>query len=63
MVYKTWITQWKHVLYEYLDLLTISIGADIVPITVDENRVLAHYGLQQIGIEKTTRYRSDAFSS
>ena len=32
-------------LYErYLDLCMISIGADIVPI-VDENRVLAHYGL------------------
>lgn len=30
--------------YEYLDLLTISIGADIVPM-VDENRILAHYGL------------------
>ena len=32
---------------EYLDLLTVSIGADIVPIT-GENRVLAFYGLKQI---------------
>ena len=32
---------------EYLDLLAVSIGADIVPIT-EENRVLAFYGLKQI---------------
>jgi single-stranded-DNA-specific exonuclease len=32
-------------LYGYLDLLAISIGADIVPIT-GENRVLAHWGLK-----------------
>ena len=32
---------------EYLDLLVVSIGADIVPIT-GENRVLAFYGLRQI---------------
>ena len=32
---------------EYLDLLTVSIGADIVPMT-GENRVFAFYGLQQI---------------
>ena len=32
---------------EYLDLLTISIGADIVPMT-GENRVFSFYGLQQI---------------
>ncbi|MDN5201663.1 single-stranded-DNA-specific exonuclease RecJ [Fulvivirgaceae bacterium BMA10] len=31
-------------LYEYLDLLAISIASDIVPI-VGENRVLAHFGL------------------
>lgn len=31
----------------YLDLLTISIGADIVPMT-DENRVLATLGLRQL---------------
>jgi single-stranded-DNA-specific exonuclease len=32
---------------EFLDLLTVSIGADIVPMT-GENRVLAFYGLKQI---------------
>ena len=32
---------------EYLDLLTISIGADIVPMT-GENRVFSFYGLKQI---------------
>ena len=32
---------------EYLDLLTVSIGADIVPMT-GENRVFSFYGLQQI---------------
>lgn len=34
-------------LYEYLDLLAVSIASDIVPI-VDENRILAHYGLQKL---------------
>ena len=35
-------------LYEqYLDLCMISIGADIVPI-VDENRVMAYYGLKKL---------------
>ena len=33
------------ILYEYLDLVTISIGADIVPLT-GENRILAFYGLK-----------------
>lgn len=33
--------------YSYLDLTAISIAADIVPI-VDENRVLAHFGLKQL---------------
>ena len=32
---------------EYMDLLTVSIGADIVPVT-GENRVLSFYGLKQI---------------
>ena len=31
----------------YLDLLVVSIAADIVPIT-GENRILAHFGLQQL---------------
>ncbi len=34
-------------LYPYLDLLVVSIAADIVPIT-GENRILAYYGLDQI---------------
>ena len=34
-------------LFNYLDLVTISIGADIVPIT-GENRILAHFGLKQL---------------
>jgi len=38
-------------LMKYLDLLTISIGADIVPLT-DENRTLAYYGLQVLGQKK-----------
>ena len=36
----------------YLDLVAVSIGADIVPIT-GENRVMAYYGLKQI--EKNPR--------
>ncbi len=32
-------------LQRYLDLVVVSIAADIVPIT-DENRILAHYGLK-----------------
>ncbi len=34
-------------LYEYLDLLAVSIASDLVPIT-DENRVLAYYGLKKL---------------
>jgi len=36
--------------FEYLDLLAISIASDIVPIT-GENRTLAFYGLQKINAE------------
>ncbi len=33
--------------YEFLDLVAVSIAADIVPIT-GENRVLSHYGLKKL---------------
>ncbi len=34
-------------LYAFLDLLAVSIAADLVPIT-GENRILAHFGLRQL---------------
>ncbi|NLA23562.1 MAG: single-stranded-DNA-specific exonuclease RecJ, partial [Bacteroidales bacterium] len=34
-------------LYKYLDLVVVSIGSDIVPIT-GENRILAYYGLKTL---------------
>lgn len=34
-------------LYVYLDILTVSIASDIVPI-VDENRILCHFGLKKL---------------
>jgi len=34
-------------LYEYLDLVAVSIASDIVPIT-GENRILAHFGLRKL---------------
>ncbi|REA59266.1 single-stranded-DNA-specific exonuclease RecJ [Dyadobacter luteus] len=37
----------QNILFEYLDLLVVSIAADIVPIT-GENRILAHYGLLRL---------------
>ena len=37
----------KKTLYEHLDLLAISIGADIVPIT-GENRMFCQFGLKQL---------------
>ena len=43
--------QYKHLdfseIVSYLDLVVVSIGADIVPIT-GENRILSHYGLIQL---------------
>ncbi|MBL4625355.1 MAG: single-stranded-DNA-specific exonuclease RecJ [Flavobacteriales bacterium] len=43
-------------LLQYLDLVAISIGCDIVPIT-GENRILAHYGLQQVNENPRTGIR------
>ena len=40
-------------LYEYLDLVAVSIISDIVPIT-GENRVLAYFGLQKINVNPMT---------
>ena len=37
----------KYKLFEYLDLVAVSIASDIVPI-VEENRILAHYGLKKL---------------
>ncbi|AHM61226.1 single-stranded-DNA-specific exonuclease RecJ [Flammeovirgaceae bacterium 311] len=37
-------------LYEYLDLVAVSIAADIVPIT-GENRILAYWGLKKLNMQ------------
>ena len=36
-----------HKIYDYLDLVVVSIASDIVPIT-GENRILAHFGLKKL---------------
>jgi single-stranded-DNA-specific exonuclease len=41
----------EYLLHKYLDLVTISIGADIVPLT-GENRILAFHGLQKLQEKK-----------
>lgn len=43
--------------YQYLDLLAVSIGADIVPI-VGENRILAFFGLEKINSNPGVGIRS-----
>lgn len=40
-------------LLRYIDLVAVSIGSDIVPI-VDENRILAYYGLKKLNGEEFT---------
>lgn len=42
---------------KHLDLVAVSIAADIVPIT-DENRVLAHYGLKRLNKSPRPGFRS-----
>lgn len=37
----------SELLYEYLDLAAVSVASDLVPI-LDENRVLAHFGLKKL---------------
>ncbi len=49
-------------LEKYLDLVVVSIAADIVPIT-GENRVLAYYGLKQININPRPGLESILFYS
>ncbi len=36
-------------LYPFLDLVVVSIASDIVPV-IDENRILAYYGLKQLNL-------------
>ncbi|MFH0896280.1 MAG: single-stranded-DNA-specific exonuclease RecJ [Bacteroidota bacterium] len=44
-------------LYEYLDMVAISIASDIVPIT-GENRIIMHYGLQQLNAKPRAGFRA-----
>lgn len=44
-------------LYQHLDLLAVSIASDIVPI-VDENRVLAFYGLEKLNTNPSRGLKS-----
>ncbi len=44
-------------LFQMLDLVAVSIGSDIVPIT-DENRILMHFGLQQINTNPSPGMRA-----
>jgi single-stranded-DNA-specific exonuclease len=43
--------------YEYLDLVVVSIASDIVPIT-GENRILAYYGLKKLNENPSTGLRA-----
>jgi single-stranded-DNA-specific exonuclease len=46
-------------IYEYLDLVVVSIASDIVPIT-GENRILAHYGLKKLNDNPSTGLKAIA---
>ncbi|MEN9304193.1 MAG: exonuclease RecJ [Bacteroidota bacterium] len=43
-------------LYQFLDLLVLSIGADIVPVT-GENRILCQFGLKQLNENPRTAFK------
>jgi single-stranded-DNA-specific exonuclease len=43
--------------YQYLDLVALSIAADIVPVT-GENRILAFYGLKKINESPTAAFKA-----
>lgn len=42
---------------EYMDLVAVSIAADLVPIT-GENRILAYFGLQQLNTKKREGFKA-----
>ncbi len=43
----------EEALFEFLDLVAVSIASDIVPI-IGENRVMAHYGLKKLNASPST---------
>ena len=47
----------EELIEEYIDLVAVSIAADIVPVT-GENRVLAHFGLKKINTLSRPGFRS-----
>ncbi len=47
----------KSKLYEFLDLLAVSIASDLVSIT-GENRILAHYGLKKLNSQPSAGLKS-----
>ena len=44
-------------IYDYLDMVVVSIASDVVPIT-GENRILAYYGLKQINTNPRPAFES-----
>ncbi|MCL2682474.1 MAG: single-stranded-DNA-specific exonuclease RecJ [Bacteroidales bacterium] len=44
-------------IYDYLDMVVVSIASDVVPIT-GENRILAYYGLKQINTKPRPAFES-----